>query len=105
MTRPLIIAHRGASARAPENTLAAFQMAIDAGAEGVEFDVRLAKDDVPVVIHDHDLKRVGSLNERVASLTSNELGRIDVGSWFNHRYLNELNLNLLNRSCLLWSRF
>ncbi|PYS86482.1 MAG: hypothetical protein DMF62_15765 [Acidobacteria bacterium] len=86
MTRPLIIAHRGASARAPENTLAAFQMAIDAGGEGVEFDVRLAKDDVPVVIHDHDLKRVGSRNERVAGLTSEDLGKIDVGSWFNHRF-------------------
>ena len=85
MTRPLIIAHRGASARAPENTPAAFQMAIDAGAEGVEFDVRLAKDDVPVVIHDHDLKRVGSRNERVAGMTSAQLGRIDVGSWFNNR--------------------
>lgn len=86
MTRPLIIAHRGLSARAPENTLAAFQIAIDAGAEGIEFDVRLAKDDVPVVIHDHDLKRVGSLSERVAGLTSDELGKVDVGSWFNHRF-------------------
>ncbi len=86
MTRPLIIAHRGVSARAPENTLAAFQMAMDAGAEGIEFDVRLAKDDVPVVIHDHDLKRVGSRSERVAGLTSEELGKIDVGSWFNHRF-------------------
>jgi glycerophosphoryl diester phosphodiesterase len=57
MTRPLIIAHRGASAFAPENTLAAFQLAKDAGAEGVEFDVHLARDGVPVVVHDEDLRR------------------------------------------------
>lgn len=81
--RPLIIAHRGASAHAPENTLAAFRMAIDAGADGVEFDVQLAKDGVAVVIHDTDLKRTGSLDERVAGLTSAELSNIDAGSWFN----------------------
>ncbi|MFL6469067.1 MAG: glycerophosphodiester phosphodiesterase [Pyrinomonadaceae bacterium] len=86
MTRPLVIGHRGASAHAPENTLAAFQMAIDAGAEGVEFDVRLAKDHIPVVIHDHDLKRTGLRSERVADLTSDELNKIDIGSWFNLRF-------------------
>lgn len=81
--RPLIIAHRGASAHAPENTLAAFQMAIDAGAEGVEFDVQLAKDGVPVVIHDDGLRRTANRIDRVAELTSEQLGQIDVGSWFN----------------------
>jgi glycerophosphoryl diester phosphodiesterase len=98
MTGPLIIAHRGVSARAPENTLAAFQMAIDAGAEGLEFDVRLAKDGVPVVTHDHDLKRVGSRNERVAALTSDELGKIDVGSWFNHRYPKRAQPEFVNQT-------
>ena len=52
--QPLIIGHRGASAHAPENTLAAFKMALDAGADGIEFDVQLSKDGVPVVIHDAD---------------------------------------------------
>lgn len=56
---PLIIAHRGASALAPENTLAAFKRAIDDGAEGIEFDVRLTRDGVPVVIHDATLERNG----------------------------------------------
>src|SRR5207244_7475867 len=79
----LIIAHRGASACAPENTIAAFRAAIDAGADGVEFDVQLARDGVPVVIHDFDLKRTGRRGERVADLTSAELGRVDVGSWFD----------------------
>ena len=86
MTRPLIVGHRGSSARAPENTLAAFQLAIDDGAEGVEFDVHLAKDGVPVVIHDEDLRRTGMLPTRVADLTSVELATVDVGSWFNVRH-------------------
>ena len=86
MTRPLIIAHRGSSARAPENTLAAFQMSVEDRAEGVEFDVHLEKDDVPVVIHDDELRRTGIRTERVSDLTSDELKKIDVGSWFNAKY-------------------
>ena len=86
MNRPLIVAHRGSSARAPENTLAAFQVAIDDGAEGVEFDVHLAKDGVPVVVHDDDLRRTGMRPGRVTNLTSSELGELDVGSWFNVKH-------------------
>lgn len=81
--KPLIIAHRGASAIAPENTLAAFQKAIEAGAEGIECDVRLAKDGVPVVFHDSLLYRVGRIEGRVSDFTSKELQTLDVGSWFN----------------------
>ncbi len=80
---PLIIGHRGASAHAPENTLAAFRTAIDAGADGLEFDVQLAKDGVPVVIHDATLERTGRRPESVAAMTSAELRAVDVGSWFN----------------------
>ena len=80
---PLIIGHRGASSHAPENTLAAFRMAIEAGADGVEFDVQIAKDGVPVVIHDATLERTGLCPDKVADLTSRQLGKIDVGSWFN----------------------
>ncbi|MGH9948092.1 MAG: glycerophosphodiester phosphodiesterase [Pyrinomonadaceae bacterium] len=86
MTRPLIIAHRGVSAHAPENTLAAFQLAIEVGAEGVEFDVHLARDGVPVVIHDDNLRRTGQRPERIADLTSKQLAKIDVGSWFNAKF-------------------
>ena len=81
--RPLIIGHRGASAHAPENTIAALKMAVDAGADGVEFDVRLAKDGVPVVIHDADLWRVARRRDKVADLYSGELAQIDVGTWFD----------------------
>lgn len=83
MAKPLIIAHRGASDFAPENTLAAFRRAVEDGAEGVEFDVRLSRDGVPVVIHDATLRRVGQIEGRVADLTAPELQKIDVGSWFN----------------------
>ena len=83
---PLIIAHRGASASAPENTFAAFQRAVDDRADGIEFDVRLSKDNVPVVFHDADLRRLAHIKNRVADLTAEELGEIDVGSWFNKAF-------------------
>lgn len=83
---PLIIGHRGASALAPENTLAAFARAFDDGADGIELDVRLARDGVPVVIHDATLSRTGTTKKAVADMTSAELGRADVGSWFNQAH-------------------
>lgn len=79
---PLIIGHRGASAVAPENTLAAFSRAMQDGADGIEFDVRLSSDGVPVVIHDETLKRTGSIARLVSELTVKELCDADVGSWF-----------------------
>jgi glycerophosphoryl diester phosphodiesterase len=82
---PLIIGHRGASAVAPENTLAAFERAMLEGADGIEFDVRLAGDGMPVVIHDATLERTGLVNGIVSQITSEELQVIDVGSWFNLR--------------------
>ena len=83
---PLIIGHRGASAVAPENTLAAFAQAMADGADGIEFDVRLARDGVPVVIHDATLERTGLTAGRVSELSSEELQRTDVGSWFSRRF-------------------
>ncbi|HET6671163.1 MAG TPA: glycerophosphodiester phosphodiesterase family protein [Pyrinomonadaceae bacterium] len=79
---PLIIGHRGASALAPENTLAAFRRAIADGADGIEFDVRLSRDGVAVVVHDATLERTGSQKHRVSDLTADELQATDVGSWF-----------------------
>ena len=83
LNRPQIIAHRGASAHAPENTLAAFRIAIDAGADGVELDVRLSKDGIPVVVHDRDLKRLAGRVDAIADLKAEELALVDVGSHFN----------------------
>jgi glycerophosphoryl diester phosphodiesterase len=62
---PEIIAHRGASAHAPENTLAAFQRAIDDGADGIEFDVRLTRDGDAVVFHDRTLKRTAGFDAEI----------------------------------------
>jgi glycerophosphoryl diester phosphodiesterase len=81
-----IIGHRGASAAAPENTLAAFERAMADGADGVEFDVQLARDGVPVVIHDATLKRTGLREGLIARLSSIELNKFDVGTWFNQRF-------------------
>jgi len=83
---PLIIGHRGASAIAPENTMVAFEQAMRDGADGIEFDVRLARDQLPVVIHDASLRRTGLKSVDVANLSSRELSEIDVGTWFNQRY-------------------
>ncbi|MEN3326235.1 MAG: glycerophosphoryl diester phosphodiesterase [Acidobacteriota bacterium] len=85
----LIIGHRGASAVAPENTMAAFREALAVGADGIEFDVRLTRDGVPVVIHDSTLRRTGGLPRRVADLTWAEVSKIDVGSWFAEAFANE----------------
>jgi glycerophosphoryl diester phosphodiesterase len=79
---PLILGHRGASAVAPENTLAAFARAMSDGADGIEFDVRLSRDGVPVVIHDATLKRTGLMERNVCDLTAGELQEVDVGGWF-----------------------
>lgn len=83
---PLIIGHRGAAAVAPENTLVSFERALADGADGIEFDVRLAKDGVPVVIHDATLRRTALKRGRIADLSSTELVGMDAGTWFNLRY-------------------
>ncbi len=85
-TLPLIIGHRGAAAHAPENTLISFARAYQDGADGIEFDVRLARDGVPVVIHDATLKRTAARSGGVAALSAAELSATDVGSWFNRRH-------------------
>jgi len=68
---------------APENTVAAFARAIDDGAEGIELDVRLAHDGVPVVIHDASLRRTGLASGAIDQISSGELAGTDVGTWFN----------------------
>ena len=77
---PLIVAHRGASAVAPENTIAAFKAAIAAGADGIEFDVRLAGDGVAVVIHDDTLYRTAGVRGRVADMSLDQLNQFGVPS-------------------------
>jgi glycerophosphoryl diester phosphodiesterase len=77
-----VIAHRGDSAHFPENTLEAFEGAVDAGADALELDVRLSRDDEVMVIHDGTVDRTTDGTGQVADLTSAELQRLDAGARF-----------------------
>jgi glycerophosphoryl diester phosphodiesterase len=82
-------AHRGASVRAPENTLAAFRAAEAAGADGIELDVHLCADGVPVVIHDETLERTTDGRGPVAAWPLAKLRQLDAGGWFAPEYAGE----------------
>jgi glycerophosphoryl diester phosphodiesterase len=84
-----IIAHRGYSARAPENTLAAIETAIAAGADAVEFDLHVSADGVPVLFHDHLLERTSSGSGPLRDVSYLELGKLDAGSWFGPHFAGE----------------
>lgn len=85
-----IVAHRGCSGHAPENTLAAFQMAADdARISWIELDVQQSKDGVPVVIHDFKLKRTTGASGAVKDYTYKELSALDNGVWFAERFRGE----------------
>ncbi len=77
-----ILGHRGFSHRYPENTMLAFERAIETGCDGVEFDVQLSRDGVPVIIHDEDLNRVAGEDALVKDLTLAELQKLDVSYKF-----------------------
>jgi glycerophosphoryl diester phosphodiesterase len=79
-TRPLLIGHRGASANAPENTLAAFALALEQDADGIEFDVQLCADGAPVVLHDDTVDRTCDGTGRVADLSLAELRLLTIES-------------------------
>lgn len=94
--RPLVIAHRGFSRAAPENTLAAFREALDTQADLVELDYGHSRDGTPVVLHDDTLDRTtdaASLFSRARTwlkdLSLRELARLDAGSWFHPRFAGE----------------
>ena len=84
-----VVAHRGFSAVAPENTLAAIRKAIDAGATGCEFDVYAAKDGPVVLMHDATVNRTTNGRGKVTELTVAELRQLDAGSWKDRRYAGE----------------
>ena len=77
-SRPLVFAHRGGGALAPENTIAAFANAVALGADGIELDVHLSRDGVVVVHHDETVDRTTPGHGAVAGLTASELARLDV---------------------------
>ncbi len=84
-----IIAHRGASALAPENTLAAINKALEIGVDYIEIDVRLTLDNVPVVIHDARVNRTTNGKGPVVWYYYQSLKKLDAGSWFGPEFSNE----------------
>jgi len=85
----LVIAHRGASDRAPENTLASFKAALDIGVDGIELDVHLSRDGQLVVIHDANLKRTTNGQGLVHEYTVAELKALDAGGWHGPAFAGE----------------
>ncbi len=85
----VVIAHRGASAYHPENTMSAFQSAFEMGAEMIELDILLSKDGIPVAIHDEALERTTNGKGMVAEHTLKELKELDAGSWFDDQHRAE----------------
>ncbi len=85
----IVVAHRGCSGDAPENTRASFVLALDSGAEAVEFDVRLTLDGEAVVFHDRTVNRTTDGRGTVAAFTLLALRRLDAGSWFHRRFSAE----------------
>ena len=86
---PLVIAHRGASGDAPENAIAAFQLAVDLGADGIELDIRLTSDGVPVVIHDRKVDRTTSGIGMIGRLSLAQVRELDAGTWFAPEFKGE----------------
>jgi len=84
-----LIAHRGYSAMAPENTLASLQAALEQPIVGIEFDVHLSADGIPVVIHDPTVDRTTNGQGKVAEKTVAQLQALDAGSWFDSRFAKE----------------
>jgi len=84
-----VIAHRGYSGGAPENTLAAFALAIQKGARSIELDVQWTRDDVPVIAHDPTLGRTNNGKGRIADLDWADLEPLDAGSWFSPEFAGE----------------
>jgi len=89
LSQPVVIAHRGYSARCPENTLAAFEAAIAAGADMIELDVTLTRERRVVVIHDDHLDRTTDGSGEVRAHRMADINALDAGSWFAPRFAGE----------------
>lgn len=91
LNRSAVIAHRGASIYAPENTLAAMDLAISQGADAVEIDVRMSKDGIPFLFHDYTVNRTTNLKtgQSIENLTFEEIQNLDAGSWFHPDFAGE----------------
>lgn len=84
-----IIAHRGSSGNAPENTAASMNMAVESGCDGIETDLQLTKDKKVVVFHDWNVNRTTDGTGNIKDLTFEELSKLDNGSWFDEKFKGE----------------
>ncbi|NCT40607.1 MAG: glycerophosphoryl diester phosphodiesterase [Alphaproteobacteria bacterium] len=84
---PNIIGHRGCAGYAPENTLEGIHTAADMGVEWVELDVKLTKDQVPIIFHDDDAGRTTDTTGPIALMTYDEIRELDAGSWFGESFI------------------
>jgi len=85
----LNIAHRGVSGYMPENTMAAFSKALSFGVDMIELDVQVSKDKIPVIFHDHRLKRTTNGKGKIHNYTLTQLKKLDAGSWFDKKFSME----------------
>lgn len=85
----IIAAHRGSSGNTPENTIAAFQAAINSNVDMIEADIHFSADGIPFVFHDDSLLRTCGLNAKIEDLQSEQIFKLDVGSWFSDDFKNE----------------
>ncbi len=85
----MIVGHRGAAAHAPENTIAAIELAIELGANTIEIDLRQTKDGVPVALHDSGVDRTTDGDGDISDLTFEDIRKLDAGSWFDEKYSGE----------------
>jgi glycerophosphoryl diester phosphodiesterase len=86
---PLVIAHRGASAYAPENTLSAFRLALELGADALEVDVKLTRDRIAILMHDSSLARTTNGTGQVSNLNYADILQLEAGGWFDQKYAGE----------------
>ncbi|MCB0334401.1 MAG: hypothetical protein KDD55_12925, partial [Bdellovibrionales bacterium] len=101
-----IIAHRGASAYAPENTALAFHLAQEIGCGEVELDVQLCADGIPVLCHDRSLEKYGYGNRLIEEMTSQEFLELDMGKWFSpHLFSDTPGLTLVQLFAAFSSSF
>ncbi|UZP04019.1 glycerophosphodiester phosphodiesterase [Clostridium botulinum] len=84
-----VSAHRGASINYPENTMKAFEMAVEQNADWIELDVQLTSDGIPVIMHDSNLYRITGVNKNIWEVTYNDIKDLDCSSWFSSEFAGE----------------
>lgn len=87
--RPMIIAHRGWSGKAPENTMAAFRLAMELDVDGIELDVHMSRDGHVVICHDERLERTTDGSGLIVEHDLDQLKRLDAGRWFSEEFAGE----------------